>query len=174
MAKDKGKKEAADGDGEEEEAGGGKKKIIMIVGAVLLLGAVYNFVLKKPAPQGSLTAEELAATMTPDEMAAVLEPPEGEIVPMDEMVLNLAGPDESYLKISLALVLDQETLAEEFHAELPIAQDVAVQYLSSQTPSQFRTAEGREHVKEGLTELVIEAYHHKHVMRVLITALVMQ
>lgn len=173
MAKDKGKKD--EGDGEEEEAGGGKKKIIMIVGAVLLLGGVYKFVLAKPAePASSLTPEELAAMMTPDQKAALLEPPEGEIVPMDEMILNLSGPDKVYLKIQLALVLDTETLAEEFKLELPIAQDVAVLYLSSLEPEELQTLEGKEHVKEVLTEKIKEEYKGEKVMKVLITELVMQ
>ncbi len=171
MAKDKGKKD----EGEEEESGGGKKKIIMIVGALALLGGVYKFVLAKPAePASSLTPEELAAMMTEEEKAALLEPPEGEILQMEEMIVNLAGPEETYLKIRLALVLDTLTLAEEFEHHLPIAQDVAVHYLSSLEPEELRTAEGREHVKEELTELVKEAYHEEHVLRVLITELVMQ
>ena len=171
MAKDKDKKD----EGEEDEPGSGKKKIIMILGAVALLGGVYKFVLAKPAePASSLTPEELAAMMTPDQKAALLEPPEGEIVQMDEMILNLAGPDETYLKIRLALVLDTQTLAEEFEAELPIAQDVAVLYLSSLEPDELRTLEGKEHVKEGLTEKIKEEYKGEKVMKVLITELVMQ
>lgn len=173
MAKDKGKKD--EGDGEEEEAGGGKKKIIMIVGALALLGGVYKFVLAKPAePASSLTPEELAAMMSPEEKAALLEPPEGEIVQMEEMILNLSGPDQTYLKIRLALVLDTTTLAEEFEAELPIAADVAVLYLSSLTPEDLETAEGKEHVKEVLTEKIKEEYKGEKVMKVLITELVMQ
>ncbi|MEZ5408070.1 MAG: flagellar basal body-associated FliL family protein [Acidimicrobiales bacterium] len=172
MAKDKGKKDEGD---DEEESGGGKKKIIMIVGALVLLGGVYKFVLAKPAePASSLTPEELAAMMTPEEKAALLDPPEGEILQMEEMILNLAGPDETYLKIRLALVLDTLTVAEEFQLELPIAQDVAVQYLSSLEPDEFRSAEGREHVKQELTTRLKEAYHDEHVLRVLITELVMQ
>ena len=173
MAKDKGKKD--EGDGEEEEGGGGKKKIIMIVGALALLGGVYKFVLAKPAePASSLTPEELAAMMSPEEKAALLEPPEGEIVQMEEMVLNLAGPEETYLKVRLALVLDTLTLAEEFEAELPIAADVAVLYLSSLEPEELRTLEGKEHVKEVLTEKIKEEYKGEHVLEVLITELVMQ
>ncbi len=171
MAKDKGKKD----EGEEEESGGGKKKIIMIVGVLALLGGVYKFVLAKPAePASSLTPEELAAMMTPEEKAALLEPPEGEIVQMEVMILNLAGSEETYLKIRLALVLDTLTVAEEFQLDLPIAQDVAVHYLSSLGPEEFRSAEGREHVKEELTARLREAYHDEHVLRVLITELVMQ
>ena len=120
----KAKKKADD---EEEDEGGGKKKIIMIVGGLVAAGAVYNFVLKKPPP------EEAA---TPEELAAAAEPVEGEIVPMEEMILNLSGEEAGYLKVTLAVVLDDVTLAADFEPELPIAQDVAVQYLSAQSPRQ--------------------------------------
>ena len=103
-----------------------------------------------------------------------LEPPEGEIVQMEEMILNLAGPEETYLKIRLALVLDTLTLAEEVMHELPIAADVAVLYLSSLEPEELATLEGKEHVKEVLTEKIKEEYKGEHVLEVLITELVMQ
>jgi flagellar basal body-associated protein FliL len=157
------KKKEADDD--EDEGGGGKKKIIMIVGGLAAVGAVYNFVLKKPPPEEA---------MTPEELAASLEPVEGAIVPMEEMILNLGGTEDGYLKISLAIVLDELTLAEEFEEELPIAQDVAVQYLSSQSPEKFETPEGRQAAKEELSTLVKEAYHGEKVIRVLFTSLVMQ
>jgi flagellar basal body-associated protein FliL len=158
-----GKKKAADA-GDEEEGGGGKKKI-MIVGGLLAAGAVYNFVLKKPPPE---------EPMTPEEIAAAAEPVEGEIVPMEEMILNLSGADAGYLKITLAIVLDELTLAADFEAELPIAQDVAVQYLSAQTPEKFTTPEGRQAAKDELSALIKEAYDGEKVVRVLFTSLVMQ
>lgn len=171
-------KKAADGEEEDEDegGGGGKKKIIMIVGALVMAGAVYNFVLKKPAapPVEPLTPDQIAATMTPDQIKAALEPPEGEIFPMEEMILNLEGTKPAYLKITLALVLEEGELAEEFALEAPIAQDVAVQYLTAQTLEDFATPEGRLEIKEHLSELTRAAYHDEKVVRVLITALVTQ
>lgn len=160
-----GKGKKAEADSEDEEGGGGKKKIIMIVGGLLAVGAVYNFVLKKPPPEEA---------MTPEELAASLEPVEGAIVPMEEMILNLSGEDAGYLKITLALVLDDVTLPETFEPELPIAQDVAVQYLSAQTPEKFQTPEGREAAKNELSALVRTAYDEEMVVRVLFISLVMQ
>lgn len=180
MAKDKGKKDDKkkdEGDDEDEESGGGgKKKIIMVVLALAAAGGVYKFVLAKPAnPAAELTPEQVAAQVSEEQIKEALDPKEGEIAPMEEMILNLSGPKGGYLKIRLALVLQEGTLAEEFEkTELPIAADVAVQYLSSQTVDTFATAEGRARVKEDLSKQVRAAYHEEKVVRVLITALVTQ
>lgn len=173
MATGTGKKGAED---EDESASGGRKKlVVMAVAALAVVGGVYKFVLASPAETPStLSADELAATMSPEEKAAILEPPEGEIVQMEEMILNLSGPEDTFLKIRLALVLDTETVAEEFEAELPIAQDLAVQYLSSLQPEDLRTTEGKQKAKNELGEGMKAAYKGESVVRVLITALVMQ
>jgi len=154
---------------EEEEGGGGKKKLIMGVVAVAALGGVYNFVLKAPPPE-----EEGAM---PDAMAAAVvevDPIEGEIVELEEMILNIGGESGGYLRVGLALVLDELTMAADFEPEAAIAKDVAVQYLSSQTSEQLRSAEGRQEAKDELSTLIREAYGGEKVVRVLFTALVMQ
>lgn len=154
-----------DTDEEEEEGGGGKKKIIMIVGAVAILGAVYQFVLKSPPPEDDMTA-----TTEPEEVELI----EGEIVELEEMILNIDGEGSGYLRIGLAIVLDEVTLAADFEAESAIAKDVAVQYLSSQTSERLRSDSGRQEAKEELSVLMREAYGDEKVVRVLFTSLVMQ
>ncbi|MGH1493739.1 MAG: flagellar basal body-associated FliL family protein [Acidimicrobiales bacterium] len=154
------------GDEEEEEEGGGKKKIIMIVGGLAALGGVYNFVLKAPPPP-----EEMGmAVEEPVEVAPV----EGEILELDEMILNIGGDTPGFLRIGIAIVLDELTIAKDFEAESAIAKDVAVHYLSSIEQDQLRSVEGREKAKEELSVLVREAYGDDKVVRVLFTALVMQ
>ena len=153
---------------EEEEGGGGKKKIIMIVGVLGIAGAAYQFVLKPSPP--------------PDEMAAVEEEEmveeeivEGEIVELDEMILNIGTPDDpGFLRIGIAIVLDEATAAADFEAETAIAKDVAIQYLSSVTMDQLRTPDGRELAKEELGAQIRTAYGDEKVVRILFTALVMQ
>lgn len=153
-------------DDEEEEEGGGKNKIVMIVGLVVVLGAAYQFVLK-PAPP----PEEMGMVEEPVEVEMI----EGEIVELEEMILNIGTPEEpGFLRIGLALVLDELTLTADFEPESAIAKDVAIQYLSSVTRDQMRTAEGRAVVKEELGLLIREAYGGEKVVRVLFTALVMQ
>lgn len=155
-------------DEEEEEGGGGKKK--MIIGLVLVgvLGAVYQFVLKSPPP-----VEDGEAM--PEMMAAEMEPVEGEILELEEMILNIGGESSSgFLRIGLALILEEGTAASDFEAESAIAKDVAIQYLSSLTDEQLRSTEGRQEAKEELSMLLREAYDDEKVVRVLFTALVMQ
>ena len=155
---------------EEEEGGGGKKKLIMGVVVVAALGGVYNFVLKSPA------AEDAEGEM-PEEIPAEVEIVEGEIVELEEMILNIGGEgdeDTGYLRIGLALVLEEGTLAADFEAESAIAIDVAIGYLSSLSDDQLRTAEGRQEAKDELSTMIREAYGDAKVVRVLFTALVMQ
>lgn len=153
-------------DTEEEEESGGKKKIFMIVGAVAVLGAVYQFVLKSPPPEETEADDEAAA--------AAAEPIEGEIVELEEMILNIGGEQTGYLRIGLAIVLQEGVLAEEFEAESAIAKDIAVQYLSARTSEELRSTEGRQAAKDELSQLVRDAYGEDRVVRVLFTALVMQ
>jgi len=155
----------ADDDGDEEEEEGGKSKLPMIIGGVVVLGAVYNFVLKpSPPPEDLAMVEE-----------AEVELIEGEIVELDEMILNIGAEDETvFLRIGLALVLEELIIAKDFEAETAIAKDVAIEYLSSVGKDQLRTAAGREKVKEELSLMIREAYGDEKVVRVLFTALVMQ
>ncbi len=158
------KKKAEPAEGEEPETGGGKKKIIMGVVSLLALGGVYNFVLKpKPAP----TPEELA-------MVADAEPIEGEIFELPEMVINLDDPVVTYLRVGLALVLEEGTLAADFEAESAIAKDVILADLSSRTAEQLRDPVGKQIVKDELSIKVRDAYDDAKVVRVLFTAMVMQ
>lgn len=164
MAKDKGKKDKdKDEESEEEEegGGGGKNKIFMIVGGLVALGAVYNFVLK-PAP------EVVVVEATEPELV------EGEIVQLDEMVLNLQGEGAGYLRIGVAVVLEEGVLAADFELKKPIAQDIVVEYLSAQSGDDLADPEFRKEVKEELGILMREAYDDSMVVRVLFTNLVMQ
>ncbi|MGI9598436.1 MAG: flagellar basal body-associated FliL family protein [Acidimicrobiales bacterium] len=158
-----------DDEEEEEEGGGGKKKIIMLVGVLAIGGAAYQFVLKPtPTPDELAAAEEEAAAMEEELI-------EGEIVEMEEMILNIGDAESpGFLRIGLALVLDEATMAADFEAESAIAKDVAIHYLSSISQEQLRSPEGRQLAKDELGMLIREAYGEEKVVRVLFTALVMQ
>jgi flagellar basal body-associated protein FliL len=157
----KDKKGKSDGVEEEEASGGGKKKMIMIVGGLLAIGAVYNFVLK-PAP-----VEDPLAMVDPELI-------EGEIFELPEMVINLQDGDVSYVRVGIALVLEEGTLAADFEAESAIAKDVILEDLSSRTAELLRSSQGKRDVKADLSMAIREAYDDEKVIRVLFTALVMQ
>ncbi len=161
MASKKGKDEDVD---EEEEEGGGKGgKLKFVVIGLVALGAIYNFVLK-PAP------EETEMLAEPMEVELI----EGEIFQMEEMVLNLEDPDVGYLRIGLAVVLEEGILAADFEMESAIARDVAVTFLSAQSVEDLRSAAGKVEIKKELSMLMREAYDDEKVIRVLFTGLVMQ
>lgn len=154
-------------DEEEEEGGGGKKKIIMIVGVLGIAGAAYQFVLK-PSP----TPEELAAA---EEEAAEEEIIEGAIVELDEMILNIGTPeDPGFLRVGIAIVLDEMTLAADFEAESAIAKDEIIMYLTSLPREQLATSEGKARAKEELSTRIRAAYGDEKVVRILFTAFVTQ
>lgn len=154
------KKKAAE---EEEEKKGGKGKMIAV--GLVGLAAVYKFVLA-PAP-----AEEAEGV---DEQAErVIE--EGDIFPMEELVVNLTDQDESrYLRVGLALVLEAGTSPDAMELEAPIAIDTAIDYLSGQSFDDLREPGSKTEIKAELSELIRAAYDDEKVVRVLLTTFVMQ
>ena len=157
-------------DEDEEEEGGGKKKLVMIVGGLVAAGAAYQFVLKPaPPPDAEMVPAQTVAEPTVTTLVA------GEIVELEEMILNVGGEEASgYLRIGMAIVLEEGIVAADFEAEIAIAKDVAVHYLSAQEPASLRSPEGREAAKAELSTLIREAYGNEKVMRVLFTSMVMQ
>jgi flagellar protein FliL len=156
MAAKKGKK------GEEEKKPLGKK--LMPVFVLLGAAAAYKFVLApKPAekPEGRVGAA--AETIV-----------EGPVVTLPEQVLNLAGEENHYLRIGVALILEEGTDAEHMAEELPIASDVVVDVMSAKTPEELRDPEAKTTAKEELSEKVREAFHDEKVARVIFTTFVMQ
>ena len=160
MAKKKKTDEAA-----EEESGGGKKKILIVVGLVGAIAA-YKFVLAPTPPPP--TEEELAA-------AEAAEPEEGEIFPMEELVVNLADTSENrYLRVGLALVLEKGTTAVAMETESAIAVDAAIEVLSDKTFDELRAEGAKTAVRTDLSEAIRAAYDDAKVVRVLLTTFVMQ
>ena len=155
MAAKKGKK------GEEEKKPLGKK--LMPVFVLLGAAAAYKFVL---APKPAEKEGEVGAAAE-----AIVE---GPVVTLPEQVLNLAGDENHYLRIGVALILEEGTDAEHMTEELPIASDVVVDVMSAKTPEELREPEAKAAAKEELSEKVREAYHDEKVARVIFTTFVMQ
>lgn len=162
MAKKK-KKKAPE---EEEEGGKGKGKGKMIAVGLVGLVAVYKFVLA-PAP-----AEE-AVDGIDEQAERVLE--EGDIFPMQELVVNLTDTTDSrYLRVGLALVLEAGTSPDSMEAEAPIAIDAAIEYLSSQSFEDLRAPGSKTVIRDELSSRIRAAYDDAKVVRVLLTTFVMQ
>jgi flagellar basal body-associated protein FliL len=140
-----------------------KSKLPMIVGAAILGIVAYKFVLAPPAPAEPAAAE--------GETAAIEE---GAVVPLPELVLNLADHEPRYLRVGIALILEAGVSIEKVEEELPIASDVAVDLLSSKTYAELREPGAKQLIKEELSKQVREAFHDEKVVRVLFTSFVMQ
>lgn len=155
------KKDKKKKDDSEEEVEEKKSKLPMIIGGLLALGGVYNFVLK-PAP-------------VEDPMALVdIEPIEGEIFELPEMVININDDSVQYVRVAMAIVLEEGTLAADFELEAAIAKDAILEDLSGRTVEQLQSTQGKQDIKAELSASLREAYGDEHVIRVLFTALVMQ
>ena len=153
---------------EDEDAGkGGKGKMIAagVVGAVV----VYRFVL---AP-GATPAEEADGEPVAEQAERVVE--EGLIFPMEEIVVNLADTAENrYLRIGIALVLEEGVAVETVEPEAARAIDATIDYLSGQTFASLREPGSKTVVREELSTRIREAFDDELVVRVLLTTFVMQ
>lgn len=140
-----------------------KGKLPMIVGGAIVAFVAYKLLLAPAAP-----AEPAAAAGE----AVVVE--EGAVVPLPELVLNLADEDPRYLRVGIALILEAGVSIEAVEEELPIASDVAVDVLSAKTFTELRQPGVKQLIKEELSKKVREAFHDEKVVRVLFTSFVMQ
>lgn len=154
-------------DDEEEEKGGGKMKIVGgVVGAVL----VYRFVLA-PAPAPAPVDGDVAAA----EESAERVVEEGLIFPMEEIVVNLSDADANrYLRVGMALVLEEGVAVETVEPEAARAIDAAIDYLSSQSFETLREPGSKTVIREELSTRIREAFDDEMVVRVLLTTFVMQ
>jgi flagellar FliL protein len=150
----------AEADAKADEAkGGGKKKLILIIVPVVLLAAAaaaWFFLLRGGGEAAA--EEEKEPEHTP-----------GVVVRLDSVTVNLAG--SHYLKLGLALQQDH-ALGEE-SLDGAKALDAAIEHFSGMAMDELATAEGREHAKAELTELVAEAYEDE-IYDVYFTEFVMQ
>ena len=144
------------------EKGKKPKRLPMMVGLGLVAFAAYKFVLA-PAPA--------AESKTPDGAEEIVE---GAVVPLPELVLNLADRDPRYLRVGIALILEEGTSTESMKEELPIASDVAVDVLSAKTFADLHQPGAKQAIKEELSRKVRTAYHDEKVARVIFTSFVMQ
>lgn len=138
-----------------------KKKLIglLVVGALL-----YQFVLK-----GSPPPEEEAMA----EVEVVIE--EGEIAPLEELVVNLADTDElHYLRVGVAAVLNVEFALADVEPQLAKVSDVVIDTVSTKTFVELRQEGATLALKEEISTAVQEVFPEGEVVRVIFTSFVMQ
>lgn len=158
----------------EAAAAAAKKKKMMVVGALLAAAVVYRFVL---APGGEELAPEALASA--DEVVEVI--PEGEIIAVPEMTLNLASsPGDGvgelhYARIGVAVVLREGVDPVIAGTKIPIVQDVMVDAVSAMTFEELREPGALQELKAEVSQLSRDAFvEDPMVARVIFTSFVVQ
>ncbi len=153
----------ADATEEEAEAAAKAKKKKMIIGGVVVAALAYQFVLK-----GSPPPEEVV-----DPAEVVIE--EGEIAPLEELVVNLADTDEiHYLRLGGAAVINAEFALADIEAQLPKVNDVVIDTVATKTFDELRQRGATTALKEEISAATQEVFPDGEVVRVIFTTFVMQ
>ena len=130
---------------EEVEASGGSKMplVIFAVVAALLAGGGAAYLLL-PAP---------AAEAKPKEKATV-----GKILPVDSFIVNLNEAKATrYLKVTISVMLTDESLEEAVKLRMDILRDGVLTYLSGLSIDDVRGSETKELIRERMLELANES-----------------
>lgn len=154
----------ADATEEELEAKAKAKKKKLMIGGLVIAGLAYQFVLKgSPPPE-----EDDAAAVE-----VVIE--EGEIAPLEEMVVNLADADEiHYLRLGVGAALSADFALADIETELPKVNDVVIDVVSTKTFTELRKPNATTSLKEEISAAVLEVFPDGEVVRVIFTTFVMQ
>ena len=159
-----------------ENAGGNKKGILenkfVMLAAILLVQGGMAFAAAKffiaPASQ-PVTAETDAEGGEGEERVR------GQLVSFEEMVVSLSSSGRArYLKTTIALEAENSKVAAEVEARMPELRDVAIMRLSSRTPDELRSTEGKEAVKAELKEALKSMLDDGEVLNVYYSDFVVQ
>ncbi|MEF8794796.1 flagellar basal body-associated FliL family protein [Thiohalorhabdus sp.] len=133
---------------EEAASGGGRGKKLLVVGAVVVLALVVG----AAGTWWFLWAggEEPAQATAGDEASAQSDKAEepGELYKMDEFVVNLARSSRTrYLKTTLQLELDDQSLVKKVEKRQPQIRDALIILLSNQSVDGLEQMEGKYQLK---------------------------
>lgn len=165
---------------DEEAAGGGKKKsplliIIAVLVALLLAGgggAVYFLVIKKPEPAAEHGAAGEAGK--PEGAGAKSATTLGETVELPPFIVNLVGEGGRYVKVVMVLQVSSAATKEELTNRAPQVKDSVIGVLSSKTPDEVLTPEGKLELKLELVKRINQAITSGVVTEMFFTEFVVQ
>lgn len=170
----------------EEDAPKGKSKLIIIlVVALVVLGgggfAAYKFLLSGPEEPAVASGEEGGPVAEGEEGAVEMgQAPAGQsegaaIYPLDPFIVNLADPvGNRYLKVKVALQLDNEPLQTEVERKIAPIRDGFLLLLSSKNLSQINTTEGKLKLRSELLHRVNQVLKKGRVTTIYFTEFVVQ
>ena len=150
-----------------------RKGLVIVLIVVLLLlagggGGAYWFLFRGKA------AEAEAAEPEPPPPP----PPATGIIELEPFVVNLADPSGSrFLRVSLSLVVADESVAKEFEEEKVVHMQVRsaiLELLAQKQSTELVTVDGKNHLKQEIAEKVSHAAHELKVSDVLFSEFLVQ
>lgn len=162
-----------------DHGGGGKKKsplmLIIIVAVVLLLAgggaAVYFLVLKKPPADAEHTAAGGGAHGEKGDKPATSL---GETVELPPFIVNLGGEGGRYLKLVAVMQISSAAAKAEMTSRLPQIKDAVIGVLSSKSPDEVLTPEGKLELKLELVKRINQSLTSGVVTEMFFTEFVVQ
>lgn len=157
---------------------GKSKKLLIIILAVVLLvvlaggGAAVYLLTSKPA------AEQVEGEEGADEEAHAEEEEQSPVYEkLDAFTVNLSD-GETYLQVEINLKLADAMLSEKLKARMPEVKDAVLRLLSSQSPEELATVEGKDklaaEVQKSVNEVLGVKKASKGVEKVLFPAFIIQ
>jgi flagellar FliL protein len=145
---------AAAEDTDKKKPGGKPKLMVIVAAAVVLIGAIAGvFVVKAQAAKKANAGPTVLKV--------------GEIVPLDEFMLNLADTSsDHYVKTTVALGLTQGITADQFKDKVPQSRDAIIMVLSAKHLADLQTESGKIALKKQIQESVNTALGEKDVAAV--------
>lgn len=166
----------------EEAAGGGgggeKKKssmLLIVIGLVVVLllagggGAVYFLVLKKPETTAAGEGGGAKEGATPKSATSL-----GETVELPPFIVNLSGEGGRYIKTVLVMQVSSKAVKEELTNRAPQIKDAIISVLSSKTPDEVLTPEGKLELKLELVKRMNQTLSSGVVTELFFTEFVVQ
>ncbi len=98
----------------------------------------------------------------------------GPIVPLEPFIINVAGDPTKFVKISVAVELKNEKIAEETKKISPAMRDVMLTVLGAKKPEVFMDINGRNAMKKELFDGINKLFADGGLKAVYITDIIMQ
>ena len=140
-------------------------KIVVIVVATLAVagGAAYYFY-----------GKTLLGKAQKKPAHAVEKQEVGPIIALEPFLINVSGNTSRYVKISIAVEVNEEKMVEHTKKITPVVRDTMLTVLGSKAPETFLDVQGRVAMKKELQDAVSRLYKRGELKGVYITDIIMQ
>lgn len=116
-------------------------RLILLAVVILLLGAFVFWIVNLSQPTNGQEAERKNAQLGP-------------MFETESFTVNLSDSAKRYIKAQFALELSNTKVKTELEEKLPLLQDAIITVLAKQSWESLSTAEGKEKLKESLSEAI--------------------